>query len=339
MIARVRDFDVSAPWLCADPVRRRLFAAEPEGFLACGGAVAVDVFGQRLQDVLWRVALLVIQPDAIARRQIDQCLGFLARHDLTAVHAHPFVLSHAMAEELWRFQFNAISPGSKEIALEIYCNYPSLLVYLWDEAPDPARSACDRFTGIKGSSDPSRRAAGSLRADLNSVNRIFGAVHGADEPIDVLRESAIFVGHDGLADIYGALLAAADRPPGGRLAGELVAAGTNSVYGPTPAHDLDPGKALERVRSMIAAGSEGERARSGTRSEVLEMVDSAVAGKSFLDWHEVALALRALGVDPFSWDVLLVASEFVQYEQAGVAKLIPNLSDRDGSARPPDIGG
>jgi nucleoside diphosphate kinase len=78
---------------------------------------------------------------------------------------------------------------------------------LWLRGDDATarQPASSRLTALMGSSDPGRRGPDTLRSTLGAPNRIFGCVHGADEPLDIHREAAILFDEPTAAALFAPL--------------------------------------------------------------------------------------------------------------------------------------
>jgi len=297
------------------PVKLEMYPTEEGGYLGSGLAAGYQVFGPALPDVLSEVAVLVVQPDAIARRQVGCCVSFLRPHGLVPVTAVPFVLELPMARALWRFQFNAVTADSLAIGEGVYCHGPSLMLLLRDVDPVPGRPACVRLAGLKGSSDPARRGPQHLRTALTSINRVFGAVHCPDEPLDILREVGVMFTGPALVEVFETLRSALDTG-----SPYDVDSAAESVYASAPAHDLDVARATERLLAVLDADGSRPARRLAQR------LDAARRQGTPLDWLAFADGLTMLGVDPRGWDPLLAGSAHVRYELPDTPKLIPSFS-------------
>jgi Nucleoside diphosphate kinase len=294
-----------------------LFPAEEGRPAACGVEVATEALGGRLPDVLTSLAVLVLQPDAIARRQVAPALEFLTAHGFSPVLALPFRLEVESARRLWRFQFNAITPDSKEIGEIVYCALPSLMLFLRDDRPEPGVPGSTRLTQMKGPSDPRTRTPAHLRTAIGAINKIFGSIHCPDEPIDILRETAILFGRDELRRLYADLGHALGPEAPAFDPGPAIA----RVYAAVPAHDVDVERAVARLLESLGALGDDARLRAPVRR-----LERVVRGESPLRWSRYCADLRAVGLDPHGWDPLLVASHRVRYDLPGASKLIESFS-------------
>ncbi|MDG4808715.1 nucleoside-diphosphate kinase [Micromonospora sp. WMMD1120] len=302
------------------PGKLEHYEVETGGYLTAGLAAAERAHGAALQSLLTELTVLVIQPDAIARRQVDDCLAFVRQHGFEPIMAVPFHLTPEMSRALWRFQFNAISEDSKAIGEGVYCFDLSLMLFLRDTRLTATVPRSSRLTAIKGSSDPSKRSPESLRSTLGAINRIFANVHCPDEPLDILRELAILTPEPALSQLHTRLAGAFQDGAAYDCRQEV-----DQVYAAIAAHDLHSERALARLRADIErAGREHDAV--AVAEKLLAMLHAAGQPGETLDWLTFAGQLRDLGIDPYGWDPLLVASNHIEYELPGVAKTIASFS-------------
>jgi hypothetical protein len=293
--------------LTADPLKFDLF--QKEEHLALGVAAAERALGPDFAGRMQRLALLVVQPDAIAERKVELCLRFLHVHAFEPVVAVPFVLEAEMTAEVWRYQVNTATQDSRDVC-DLFCaKTESLLLILADQTSRPSIPASLRMTELKGASAPGLRTSSHLRTVLGGTNRIVSAAHCSDEPIDMLREPAILF-PTGVDAFFGRIADVLDGRREPRVEEEIKA-----LYARTPRHDIDVGRAVERIiaqlpASALAPGGLPEKLRAWQRRE------------RFLDWQEFSADLRDAGLDPHGWDALLVASEYLNYDRVGVSRIL-----------------
>jgi hypothetical protein len=298
------------------PSKLELFAQEEGTPLARGGSIALEALGDRLPQVLAGVAILVLQPDAIARRQIARSLDFLRDSGFAPLLAFPFRLSVEMARALWRFQFNAITPDSKAIGEVVYCGAPSLMLVLRDDRPVAGVPASTRLTQMKGPSDPRMRGPDHLRSAVGSINKIFGSIHCPDEPIDILRETAIVIEDDDLSRFYHRM----GNAFGGDTSSSDLADAIAALHAAVPPHDID----VERATQRLLAST--HLARDTARSGAAQRLEHVIRRESTLSWSQFIADVRAVGLDPHGWDSLLVASALVRYDLPATPKIIESFS-------------
>ncbi|MCC8251543.1 hypothetical protein [Saccharothrix luteola] len=297
------------------------YRAEEGGFLAAGTASAERAYGTDLPRILPRLAVLVIHAETIALRKAETCLSYAARNGFRLLHALPFEVSQAMCDVVWRFQANVISQDSLAVRDGIYTHGTSIMLLLKDTRPDAGMPASSRLTLLKGSPDPAQRDGSSLRSELGAINNIFGFVHCADEPLDVLRELAVMLPEPVLSDVHQRLARSFDDDAAEYDCRPVV----DAAYAGSTEHDIDSDRALLRLLDDIA---NADTDTDGARARALRalLTASERPGRN-LDWFAFADGLRGLGIDPYGWDPLIVASNLVQYEVPGKLKLIPSFTE------------
>lgn len=312
--------------LTAMPTKLDHFRRERGKYLATSLAAAEHAFGAALDRRLSELAVIVVQPDALAQRLVARCLEYLAGRDFVPVLAVPVTLTPAMARTLWRYQFNAKTEGSRAIGEAVYCRGPSLLLMLRDTTASTVLPASQRLTMIKGSSSPARRGPQDLRSVLGAVNRIFRCVHSPDEPADVLREMAVLL-EGQLCHVY-------DRVAEGFANGSQYDCRreVEQLYSLTPPHDIHVGRAATRLRHEVRYALGGGRNAAVARID--QVIDRLERGEPDLDWYQFAQDLSAVHVNPTGWDALLVASSLVPYEVPGQSKIIGSLSSPEQMPAP-----
>lgn len=300
------------------PGKLQKYWDEPGDFLATGIDVAERVHGGQLPKILSRLAVLVLQPEAIAGRKVETCLSFLREHGYRVLLALPFRLTVPASMVVWQFQSNVFTADSKAIRQAIYTRGTSLMLVLEDTLPFGEHPASSRLALLKGSPDPTERSRGNLRTRLGAMNKLFGLVHCPDEPLDILRELAIMLAEPELSEVHTQLADVLTRGVDHDCEPEI-----DSLYRETPEHDFDPGRALHRLLTGIAESDPG-----GPRGCLLSaFIAEASLPDHALDWFMYVKWLRELGIDPHDWDPLIVASGLIENTLPGLTKLIPSFTE------------
>ncbi|MEV6235230.1 hypothetical protein [Lentzea sp. NPDC051838] len=283
--------------LTADHEKLRVYS-DDECFTT-GLNAAYDVLGDDAARIVQQHAVLVIQPDCIAGRQVERCLDLVRRQGFEPVHAIRFRFGPEQTHGIWRYQSNISTPASQRIADEVCGKGDSLLVLFRDTTPAPVLPASLRLSDFKGRSDPAMRTERHLRTVLGAPTCLVVLVHTPDEPVDVLRESAVLLGPR-TRELYAAIV---------KPAADDLAAHVEALYAESEPHDLDLGAAWDRITSSITDPTL-ERVRAGEK----------------LDWSWFTGVLSAAGLDPLGWDALLVGSEHIEHDLAGVPRLVDRVS-------------
>lgn len=302
------------------PAKMDFYESEAERYLMRGFSTAAQAFGQSLENKLNRLAMLIVKPHTVARRQVELCIDVLGANDFKVVRAQPTSLTVRAVRSLYRFQFNAITEGGKALSEKAHTRSPSLLLILNHTAPLGGRSASRRLAALKGPEPDMHPSLGSLRGAIGAINKVFDGVHCADESLDILRELAVIFEGSALLDLYRKI----DLDRGAEDPGGLNTA-IGEVYRDTPEHHFDLDDATSRVLQILRQASEAKQG-APVAQKLLAALEYAIETGSGLDWLSFAAGLAAIEVDPSDWDVLLVASKYVKYEIDGSSRLIGNFS-------------
>lgn len=150
-------------------------------------------------------------------------------------------------------------------------------------------------------------------------------MHCSDEPIDLLREPPILL-PTGVESLYAQIADVLD----GRTELDLDPI-VKDLYERTPTHDIDVGRAAGRILDRVAAAAMSPllAARAARLRSDLAAWRSR---ERQLRWPTFAADLRAFGIDPHSWDGLLVASEYLDYDRPGVVRELEGSGLQEWSA-------
>ncbi|MET9633278.1 hypothetical protein ABZX92_38055 [Lentzea sp. NPDC006480] len=284
--------------LTADREKLRVYADDE--WFAAGLDDAHHELGDDAARVLQQHAVLVIQPDCIAARRAERCVDLVRQEGFEPVHAIRFHFGAEQTRGIWRYQSNISTPASQQIADEVCGQGDSLLVLLRDTSRDPVLPASLRLSDLKGRSDPALRTERHLRTVLGAPTCLVVLVHTPDEPVDVVRETALLLGPR-TRELYAAMA----NPATDDVADHLKALNAES-----DPHDLDLGAAWDRITSRIT-------------DEILSKVRQ---GSAKLDWPWFTDRLVTAGLDPRGWDALLIGSAHVEHDLAGVPRLVDRVS-------------
>jgi len=274
----------------------------------------------RLADVLRGHAVLVLQPDCMAGRLAQQCLAIVRREGFEPVHWRRVRIEPHVTAAMWRYQSSSSTRASLVLADAICSRDESIVVLLRDTTAVHDGPASLRLTALKGPSDTTRRQPHQLRSVLGSPTKLVVLIHTSDEPMDMVRELAILV-PDAMEEFYEAMSGAVSPTMVASLesaVAELEARG--------PVHDLDLEASFDRLRGVLVErledGGDQSAGLRATAGDLLERLDRAREGVEPLDWDVFASGVEAFGVDRFSWDALVVATQLVEHDLPGVRRLL-----------------
>ncbi|MCG7523823.1 hypothetical protein MHW47_05090 [Streptomyces sp. OfavH-34-F] len=107
----------------------------------------------------------------------------------TPVGASVVRLERSGVRVLWWWQLRRATAERLLLLDTVVGLGPGLLVLYRHPGGDAAR----RLTRLKGGNDPAGRGADTLRSVAGSPNRLLTMVHTSDDPLDVVRELAVFL--------------------------------------------------------------------------------------------------------------------------------------------------
>ena len=306
------DLDLDDGWRMLTTQEHKYAYFRDDSHFREGWRTAVDVLGARAPEVLQRIAVVTVKPDAIIGRKIEDALEFLEANDFRPVHAETFHYDRIMTRELWRYQWNVATLDRLDLGDRVHQRSPALATFHLDVAAHRRVPACTRLVPLKGSAFPASRKGDQLRTRLGAPNRILVLVHCPDEPIDIVRELAVMFDRSRLVRLYTELGARVDDERAADL-GEHIAA----RYADCPEGTLSVEQATTALLAELTDRAPEHPAAVRAREALL----AAGAGQ-VLSWADWQHDLRACGVDPDRWEVVLVATQFVQHDVPGAVCLV-----------------
>ncbi|MFJ4679109.1 nucleoside-diphosphate kinase [Kitasatospora sp. NPDC088783] len=213
--------------LTRDAEKRRQYAVDPlvrEGWATLVGALGTG----EAQRFATETALLWLRPDVVAAGAAVDVLARVEAAGFTPAGASMVQLERAGVRALWWWQLRRATAERLLLLDAVVGLGPGLLVLYRHRDGDAAR----RLTRLKGGNAPGRREADSLREVAGSPNRLLTMVHTSDDPLDVVRELAVFLSWRERA----ALVASAHvaGPEGSGPAVEAALAAVVASYPPEP---------------------------------------------------------------------------------------------------------
>ncbi|WP_198042726.1 nucleoside-diphosphate kinase [Actinoalloteichus fjordicus] len=155
-----------------------------------GWTTLVGVLGepQALRFAL-ETGLVWLRPDVVAAGSARGLIERIAGSGFVPVGACVVRVDRGGVRALWWWQFKRATAERLLLLDAVATLGPGLLVLYRHAEGDSAR----RLTRLKGGNDPSARSVDSLRSVAGSPNRLLTMVHTSDDPVDVVRELAVFL--------------------------------------------------------------------------------------------------------------------------------------------------
>lgn len=183
-------------------------------------------------------SLLLLKPDAIVARAVEQTLKWLSDNGYRVVDAAAVPVDRHLMRALWYYTWNNASPELRRLT-DLLAEISDALV-LVVTGPDGELPIPVRLAATRGATDPRRRKPGELRHLLGRHNHVLNLVHTPDDPADVLRELAVYFPEDRRAQVVVRSYTGSD----GR---EAARAAADRLYARTPARSFDRSAAVDRV--------------------------------------------------------------------------------------------
>jgi nucleoside diphosphate kinase len=284
-----------------------------------GAALDID------SEVDWdRTAFALICPDAIARHLGVPIVRRLEQHGFAPLAWTCFWHRPDGLDAYFETNITQVWHGYLyRLADRVFAFGPTLALLLYDREPADGLTSHQRLRAIKGSSEPSKAVAGTIREDFGSINVSLGLMHSSDSGAEARRETDTFVGRNGFAagqepaDLYALLgLLESARPAERRqyddvLAGlraRIIAALWDEL--PAPARELADKLRGEGVVALAAAGAGAQLADHLPADHPLEPVLRCefMAGHPGMEIDRVRALLRVYGVDLDPWEDVVLAT-------------------------------
>lgn len=209
------------------------------------------------------------------------------------------------------------------LADRVFAFGPTIALLLYDQAPVDGTGSHQRLRAVKGSSEPAKATAGTIRGDFGAINVSLGLVHSADSPAEARRETEAFVGRDGFpagqdrADLHTLIgLLENTRPVERRQYDDVLAGLRSRILAvlwddlPAPARELANKLHNGGVGSLSAPGAGAQLADHLPSGHPLEPVLRCefMVDHPRIDIDRARALLRAYGTDLDPWEDLVLAT-------------------------------
>jgi len=300
---------VDWPTLTRSRTKRELYARET--YFREGLADAEEIAGGQLSTVLHEGALLIVKPDGLASGQLLPVLDYLSEHGFTVAGARDLLFQPSHWRELWRYQLTSATLDRLAVNELVLGAGPALLMLLRSE-PGHVLPGAVRLSALKGSATLEAQKPGTLRSLLGQPNRILSYVHVADEPADMVRELGLLLDPATRRALLGSLVSGTSAPE------DEDALGRARERFAVPTRSLARADALERVTRAVEAAGSGPAA-DDARSWLKRM-----ARNERVAWRPFLAALAAAGAQPDRWDLAVLGTYVIEYDEPGYSKVLTN---------------
>ncbi|KUL39702.1 nucleoside-diphosphate kinase [Streptomyces regalis] len=296
--------------LTRSQTKRDLYARETyfrEGL--CDAEEALGAGG--LATVLRDTALLMVKPDGLAAGKLPPVLEYLTEHGFTPVAVREFRFQPFHWRELWRYQLTSATLDRLAVNESLLGAGPALFLLLRGE-PGHELPGTVRLSTLKGSATLEAQKPGTLRSLLGQPNRVLSYVHVADEPADLLRELGL------LFDVPARRALLDSLACGALTAQDKDALDQALERFAAPTRSLASADALSRVAESVAAAAPGPAAESARHA--LQRMERGER----IGWRAFLADLDAAGACPERWDLAVLGTYFIVYDEPGHPKVLAN---------------
>jgi len=277
-------------------------------------------------DIDWdRTAFALICPDAIVRHLGTAIVRRFEEHGFAPLVWKCFWHRPDGLDAYYERNITEVWHGYLyRLADRVFAFGPTIALLLYDRAPVDGLTSHKRLRAVKGSSEPAKAAAGTVRGDFGSINVSLGLVHSSDSGPESRRETEAFVGRQGFAadqdpaDLYSLLgMLESVRPAELRQYDDVLAGLRARIVAvlwdelPPPAREFAVKLQAGGVAALAAPGAGAQLAdHLAAGGHPLEPVLRCefIAGQPIMDMDRVRALLRAYGTDLDPWEDLVLAT-------------------------------
>ncbi|MFJ8011902.1 nucleoside-diphosphate kinase [Streptomyces sp. NPDC096339] len=261
-------------------------------------------------------ALLMLKPDGLAAGKLRPVLDYLDAQGFRVVAARTLHFTRYHWRELWRYQLTSATLDRLAVNDCLLLAGPALTLMLADTGTHEL-PATVRLSQLKGSATLEAQKPGTLRSLLGQPNRVLSYIHVADEPADLVRELGLLFEPAERRELIDGLVRGELSPAHRDVLDEALA-----LY-PPPGRRLSAQDAVERVtrgvRETPGTGPDEVRARAG----LLDRLAAMERGER-VEWLPFLHDLETLGIRPDRWDLAVLGTSFIVYDEPGQPKVLVN---------------
>ena len=258
-----------------------------------------------------QTAILVVKPDGIRSGKVPVVLEFLATHGFEVLASANTDMSGKTWRELWRYQLTSATLDRLAIN-DFLFREPALLLLLQCTRQDSILPASVRLSGLKGPSNMVDQADDCLRKQAGQANRILSCVHIADEPADIIREVALLLPPACNPGDLRSMLSGGAGPAQDANIQAAIKSGQDQPI------DFDLAAACKRLEAQLALGGDNADAK-----RAMQIVQNAGQGDK-ISFIELVDRLQNSRLAFEIWDMVIVGSYAMVYDEPGHDKLIKN---------------
>jgi nucleoside diphosphate kinase len=292
-------------WISLTKIPKKPAIYARDSYFREGWRDITHCLGARGLEILGRIGLCVLKPEAVSGRRIAQVIKTLQKDGVVIAFASISEFGTHEVHAAWRYQLNLATPDRLHLMCSVRPPTKTLALVLIDPSPSVRPPLSVKLKRLKGSPHPSERTSASLREILRSDTPLINFVHTADEPADVVRELAIWLP---IGVRRKALLAS-------RNACAVAPADLHSMighlYGQSSEHDLSLERSWERITLELQANGSLD---SPQLKNSAARISAAVAKRYRVQLHEIMALADRLPVS-FATDVFVVSAHLIELDR------------------------
>jgi hypothetical protein len=256
----------------------------------------------------------MVKPDGLVTGKAAEIVDFLDNNGFDVVAVETPTLHRLHWRELWRFQLTSATLDRLAVNDLVFCR--SALLLLLRHRGDITIPATVHLSVLKGVSDVAKQAPDCLRRRLGQPNRIFSFFHVADEPADLLRELGILLDSPRRRRLLAALCNEAPVSADLQTLHNIIAQST------ARARDLDASTSVRRILASVEQALQNSPVQGQETLRYLQQELRQMGLDRRIAWRPFAQALQHSSIQADEWDLAMIATNYILYDEPGCSKLI-----------------
>lgn len=277
-------------------------------------------WGDSALELLHDIAVIVFKPEAVVGRRLEHVMAFARDNGFEPIVVWRTHLDRHIVRQIWRYQWNLATTARVNVATAMYSSTDTILVVFRDLRPVERLPACVRLRSLKGSAVPELRRPNELRTVLGGDNCMLTFVHIPDEPMDIVREMAVFFDRPERRRLLRSILVGHAAGPGAS-ADAGVADEVARLYRNHPPHSLRATEALERIESEVRHARRRDDVDEAALARLRRLIRDCHDGRA-LDWCQLVDDVEAARLDVGAWDLIVVGTHYIAHDLGEVSGLI-----------------
>jgi nucleoside diphosphate kinase len=275
-----------------------------------------SILGNSVEENLLAHGMVILKPDGYQLGLTGRVLDFYVSHGFELAAAAQVYFTPLLWRTMWTYQMSQASLDRLAVN-DLVMTGQGLALFLRHDPFTQQLPAAVRISHLKGPAKAEEQMTECLRRHVQQPNRIFSLVHSADDPADLVRETAILFDQSQRRALARSLRQSVDEK-----SLNLVAQARRLEGHPTRSFSVEDSSS----RLLLAIETQLDRARlAPALADQLRAIRRDFERLNRLELTTVVAALREGGVRFESWDLAVVASSLIGFDEPGAQKVIDNL--------------